>query len=228
MAIRIPFFGMLKTSPLSGILEHYEQIANGMKLIEESIQCYVSSETEGNVCKEFSSLEREVSAIEEHADTIKRYIRNHLPSRLFLPIEKHLFFSYTRMQDDILNHGQNALKWLALRPIEIPEVFQKELVEFLGAVATSVNNLLPALKITIGWIEGNPHERSEIKEHFKAVRLQHKKVTTMQHSLIKNILCDEELDFRTAYQLIHFVEELHKMSHDSEGCADLLRVMIAR
>lgn len=227
MAIRIPFFGALKqSSPLSGLLEHYDQIAKGMNLIDESMECYITGGSDA-VCKDFSALQSEVNAVEEHADTIKRYIRNHLPRSLFLPVEKHLFFSYTRMQDDILNSGQNSLQWLAIRPMAIPEDFQRQLVFYLAEVAKSVNTLKPALENTIAWLSGNALERSEVKAHFKAVRNQHREVTSMQRQLIRNVY-RSELDFKTVYQLIHFVEDLHEMSHCCEGCAELLRVMIAR
>ncbi len=92
MAMRIPVFGLISLrSPMLGLLEHYEQIAKGMELIEGSMECYITSD--GHACQEFSMLQSELNAVEEHADTIKRYIRNHLPSGIFFPVDKHLFFT---------------------------------------------------------------------------------------------------------------------------------------
>lgn len=226
MAVRLPFFGMLSLrSPLHGFLEHYEQIAVGMALIEESMECYISSGS--GVCKEFSALQKEVNDAEEKADTIKRYIRNHLPRSIFLPVEKHIFFSYTRQQDDILDAGQASLQWLAMRDVVVPEKFQHELLVFIDEVSKSVKMLKPCIEGTIAWVNDEGMDREELKVLYRALRAQHHLVTKAMHTLNSRIY-RSDLDFKDIYQLIHFVEHLHKMSHSAEGCVDLLRIMIAR
>ncbi|MDR2489440.1 MAG: DUF47 family protein [Desulfovibrio sp.] len=226
MALRIPFFGLISPrSPFLGLLEHYEQIAIGMALIEESMGCYISGGSEGD--KECSDLQREVNEAEEKADTIKRYIRNHLPRSLVLPVEKHIFFNYTRQQDDILDAGQAGLQWLAMRSVVVPEVFQRDLLYFLDAVSSCVKMLKPAIEDTIAWVNDEGVDRDDVKQRYRAVRRQHKKVTGMMHELNAKLYCSS-MDFKDIYQLMQFVEKLHSMSHGAEGCADLLRVMLAK
>ena len=227
MALRIPFFGLISLrSPLLGLLEHYEQIALGMTLIEDSMECYISGGGNSG-CKEFAALQSEVNEAEEKADTIKRYIRNHLPRSIVLPVDKHIFFSYTRQQDDILDAGQASLQWLAMRDVVVPEVFQRDLLYFLDAVSTCVKMLKPAIEETIAWVNDEGVDREAVKQRFRTVRQQHKKVTNMMHELNAK-LYRSDMDFKDIYQLIHFVEKLHAMSHSVEGCADLLRVMLAK
>lgn len=226
MAVRLPFFGMLSLrSPLHGFLEHYEQIAVGMALIEESLECYVSGGSK--VCKEFSALQKEVDKAEEKADVIKRSIRNHLPRSIFLPVEKHIFFSYTRQQDDILDAGQSSLQWLAMRDVIVPEEFQHELLVFIDEVSKSVKLLKPCIEGTIAWVNDEGIDREELKSLYRTLRDHHHAVTKAMHRL-NSRLYSSDLDFKDIYQLIHFVEHLHKMSHSAEGCVDLLRIMIAR
>jgi predicted phosphate transport protein (TIGR00153 family) len=227
MAVRIPFFGLISMrSPLLGFLEHYEQIAKGMDLIEESMECYISG-GERSACKDFTALKQEVDEAEEKADAIKRYIRNHLPRSIFLPVEKHLFFSYTHQQDDILDWGQTCLQWLAMRDVNVPEIFQRDLIFFLGEVSKSVKMLRPAIEGTIDWVNDEGIDREELKTRYRDVRSQHNLVTEKMHAL-NSKLFRSDLEFKDIYQLIHFVEHLHKMSHSAEGCVNLLRVMIAR
>lgn len=228
MAIRIPFFGLISLrSPLEGILEHYEQIARGMALIEETMECYILGSDGATVCKEFNALVREVNEVEAKADTIKRNIRNHLPRNIFLPVDKEVFFSYTRMQDEILNAGQDSLQWLALRDVVVPELVQRDLLYYLGEVAKCVELLKPAIEGTLTWVEAENIDREAIKDKIRAVRHQHNIVTDMMHDLTAKIY-RSDLDFKDIYQLIRFVERLHKMSHSTENCVDLLRVMIAK
>ena len=227
MTVRLPFFGLISLrSPLLGLLEHYEQIDRAMDLIGESMECYISGGGHAG-CKEFTALQTEVNEAEEKADVIKRYIRNHLPQSIFLPVEKHIFFSYTRQQDDILDAGQASLQWLAMRDVVVPEVFQRELLYFLDAVSTSVKMLKPAIEGTIAWVNDEGVDRDDVKHLFRSVRRHHNKVTNMMHELNGKIY-RSNMDFKDIYQLIHFVEKLHTMSHSVEGCADLLRVMIAK
>lgn len=226
MAVRLPFFGMLSLrSPLYGFLEHYEQIVVGMALIEESMECYIGNNS--GACKEFGALQQELDKAEEKADSIKRYIRNHLPRSIFLPVEKHIFFSYTRQQDDILDAGQASLQWLAMRDVIVPEKFQHELLIFIDEVSKSVQKLKPCIEGTISWVNDEEMDREELKVLYRAVRTQHQTVTKAMHAL-NSRLYSSDLDFKDIYQLIHFVEHLYKMSHSAEGCVDLLRIMIAR
>lgn len=227
--IRLPFFGLLTNrSPMKGLLEHYEQIAIGMNLIGESMECFIGYGSAGSQCKEFHSLINEVNEVEDKADQIKRDIRNHAPRGLILPVDRVVFFNYTRQQDDILDAGQDSLYWLAMRPMTIPEVFQKKLIYYIDDVANTIKLLKPALESTIALITGDVIDREEVKQHYRAVRSNHKKVSKTQNELIPLVFTSEDMGFKEIYQLIHFIKQLHNMSHSAEGCADLLRVMIAK
>lgn len=227
--IRLPFFGMLTNrSPMMGLLEHYEQISIGMRLIGESMECFIGYGSAGSECKEFQSLIKEVNEVEDKADQIKRDIRNHAPRGLILPVDRVVFFNYTRQQDDILDAGQDSLYWLAMRPMNIPEVFQKKLIYYLDDVSSSIKLLRPALEGTIALVTGEVVDREEVKSYYRAVRANHKLVSKGQNDLIPMVFNSDDMGFKEIYQLIHFIKQLYSMSHSAEGCADMLRVMIAK
>lgn len=222
----MPFFGLVRHehSPMQGLIEHYEQIAKGMGLIEESMECYIT----GGSCKEFSMLMREVDEVEDHADKIKRNILNHLPRALFMAVDKTLFINYTRSQDNILNAGQEALNWLGMRRMPIAEEFQKELIFFLYKVSTAIGLLRPALEATVGLLHGDGKlDRLATKNTYRAIRVQQREVFREKNRIVSNMY-SSSLEFKDIYQLIHFVDALYAMSHSAEGCADILRAMIAR
>jgi len=224
MSLKIPFFGLLaKRSPMDGLVEHYDKIAECIAAIDDSLECYVS----GGVCREFEELTRAVDEIENHADSIKRNIRNHLPKGLFMAVEKPLFLSYTKSQDNILDSAQDALHWLAMRPVPIPEDVQKDLIYLLDAVARCTVLLGPALKSTIALIHGESLDREGTKECYRKVRAERNNVRKLKNELQSKIY-DKDIDFKDIYQLIHFVDCLDKMGHDTENCAENLRSMIAR
>lgn len=224
MSLRIPFFGLIaKRNPMDGLVEHYDKIAECVATIDESLECYVS----GGVCREFEELTRTIDDIENQADIIKRNIRNHLPKGLFMAVEKPLFLNYTKSQDNVLDDAQDALHWLAMRKVAIPEEIQKDLIYLLDAVARTTVLLGPALKATIALIHGESLDREGTKVCYRKVREARDVVRKFKNDLQKKIY-GMDIDFKDIYQLIHFVDCLDKMGHDTENCADHLRAMIAR
>jgi hypothetical protein len=222
--MRLPFFGMLASkSPLEGLNEHYDKVKEGVNVVQDSMECLV----EGRACEDFRVLASKMDKIENEADKIKRKIRNHLPRRLFMPVDKTLFLNYTKSQDNILDDAQVAMHWLAMRRIEVPETHKPEVIGMIEDVAEMAELLEPALNMTIGLINTEHLDREGTKEKYRAVRSKRHRVFKNKNQLISNIY-NSDLDFKDIYQLIHFVEALDDMSHNMENCADILRSMIAR
>jgi len=222
--MRLPFFGLLTTrSPLDGLVKHFKKIKECTDIVKESMECYVA----GGACREFMELAKQVDEVENHADTIKRNIRNQMPRRLFMPVDKTLFLNYTKAQDNILDDAQEAMQWLAMRRVNIPEKFQKEIIDLIDDVTTATSMLGPALTATIRLIYMQHVDREGTKGQYQAVRAQRHKIFKAKNALVSEIY-NSDMDFKDIYQLIHFVERLDAMSHNAENCADILRAMIVR
>lgn len=220
-----PFFGLLsKRSPLMELLGHYAIIKDGVSLISDSIECYIGGKQS---CKEFGQLLDEVDTFEDKADKVKRTIRNHLPIGLLMPVDKTLFFNYTRSQDNILDEGQEALHWLAMRRVSIPDLFKSHLLAAVSESLDTVAKLQPALDATVNLLVSSRGSRKETKEFIRGVRAQHKSARQTCQEAVAAIYASD-VDFKDIYQLMHFLQGLQSMSHNTEGCADLLRSMIAR
>lgn len=225
MLIRIPFLGISSRAPLEGLLAHYEPIVKGLTVIERALKGYLHD----GASRGFMALTAELDSLEAEADKIKRHARNHLPRGLFMAVDKTLYLNYSRSQDDVMDQAQDALHWLAMRQVDMPEAMGGELKEFLADVVKTVMLLRPALEGTIALLhrEARDAGRKAVKERIHAVREQHMKVSKARFRLVGAIY-DSPLDFKDIYQLIHFVDCLRGMSHSAEGCADILRAMIAR
>jgi predicted phosphate transport protein (TIGR00153 family) len=169
----------------------------------------------------------EIDKLEEQADKIKRRIRNHLPRAFFMEVDKTIFLDFTSRQDNILDAAQESLSWLGMRQIRIPDAFHPALLAFKEEVNVTVGALKPALENTIRLVYGESALRPETKEKFRFVRSRHIKVSRLKADLVAGIY-NSDMDFKDIYQLIKFVECLHAMSHNAEGCANSLRAMIAR
>lgn len=222
--MKLNFFGLLtQKSPMERLLEHYEKIQQSVDIISESLECYIL----GGQCVEFKTMQNNLNELESEADKIIRYIRNHLPRGLFMPVDKVLFLSYTSQQDDILDAAQEAFDWLSMRTMVIPEAFQKELIYLVDDVGNMVNLLGPALKDTVSLVHLENLDREGTKEQYRKIRDKRHEVSKFKNVLIGNMY-RSEFDFKDIYQLIHFTERMYSMCHSCSKCVEILRSMIAR
>ena len=224
MSLRLPLFGILPLrSPIEALATHYDLIYQGSALIEESLTHYI----EGGTSRTFLSIQQSVDEIENEADKVDRSIRNHLPRGLFLAVDRGMFLSYISRQDTILDAAQQSLDWLSMRPVPIPEQFQADLALLVRETQKTVTALGPALRTFIDFISGENYDRVEVKAACREVRNQHRHLSHLSHQATADVY-NTDMDFKDIYQLIHFVERLYHMSHSTEGCANILRAMIAR
>lgn len=213
----------LSRKPMLGLLDHYEPVAKGMAVLEEALSGYLTK----GMSRGFQVLAAEMDRVEAQADKIKRTVRNHLPHSALMAVDKTLFLNYTRGQDNILDLAQDALHWLGMRPMTVPEPFRPGLMDLVGKVNATVTLLKPAITATLGLVHGDPVNRAETKEIFHDIRRRHTAAAKVKHKLVAEVY-NQDADFKDIHQLIHFIEFIHEMSHNAEGCGDILRAMIAR
>lgn len=222
--MRFNFFGLLtQKSPMERLLEHYDKIQQSVEIINESLECYIG----GGQCVEFKTLQSSLNDLESQADKIIRYIRNHLPKSLYMPVDKVLFLSYTSAQDDILDNAQEALNWLSMRTMIIPEDFQKEMIYLVDDVGNMVYLLGPALKDTVSLVHLENLDRDGTKDQYRKIRDKRHEIFRAKNALIRKMY-SSEIDFKDIYQLIHFTEKMYSMCHSCSKCVEILRSMIAR
>ena len=208
---------------LPGLLDHYQPIGRGMALLDEALKrSLIDGQDTG-----FKVLAGEIDILEAEADKIKRRIRNHLPAAVFMAVDKTLFLNYTRTQDNILDAVQEAVTWLGLGGFEMPTELGAAMTESVALAGRTVEMLRPALADAIDFVLTGKADRGEVKARMHEIRLQHIKVMRAKRALISAAYASG-LDFSRVYQIIRFVEYVYRASHSAEGCADLLRAMLAR
>lgn len=78
--------------------------------------------------------------LESKADSLKKEIRLHLPSRLLLPIDRGDFIGLLKSQDQIANTAKRLSNLIYYRKMQFPEQIAKNLLNFvqLGIDATKL------------------------------------------------------------------------------------------
>ncbi len=217
------FLGPRRKDYLPGLLDHYRPIARGMALLEEALKYSLARRPELG----FKVLAGEIDILEAEADKIKRRIRNHLPAGGLMVVDKTLFLSYTGSQDNILDAVQEAVTWLDLAPFDVPPPLALAITESVVEAARTVDMLRPALAGFIELVLAAKGDRGDLKERIEDIRRQHIKVVKARRMLYAAAY-GAAMDFGRAYQVLQFVDHVYQASHSAEGCADILRAMLAR
>ncbi|WP_028575749.1 DUF47 domain-containing protein [Desulfonatronovibrio hydrogenovorans] len=217
------FKSLIRRSPMEKLLDHYQAIQDSVGVINDALQCYIQN----GQCVEFKSLQHQLNDLESGADAIIRDIRNNLPHSILLPVNKVLLLNYTTAQDNILDSAQEALNWLSLKVIPVPEQFIKDLTLLVDEVGEAVHQLGPALKDTVALLHLEDLDRENAREQFRRIRIKKDLVFKRKHTLNKEIF-NSDLEFSETYLLHHFIERMYSMSQSCGKCAEILRSMITR
>ena len=208
---------------LAGLLDHYAPVARSLNVLDEAFGRYRRKSAD----RGYQVLASQIDVLEGEADRIKRRVRNHLPPAALMVVDKTLFLTYTRHQDNILDAAQEALTWLGMGEPDLPADVVDLFEEYQARVKKTVRRLKPALAETITFLLESVPDRAGLKRRFHEVRVRHQKSGRVRRDLL-GALFALPADFREVYRLLRYMECLERMSHEAEACADTLRAMIAR
>ncbi|WP_300162195.1 DUF47 family protein [Solidesulfovibrio sp.] len=217
------FLGPRRQDYLPGLLDHYRPVARGMALLHEALKHALEKRPD----KGFRVLVSETDILEAEADKVKRRIRNHLPPAFLMVVDRTLFLDYTRRQDNILDAVQEAVTWLHLAPFDAPAPLAQAMLVSVEEAVGTVALLQTALAGAVEFILHGRGDRGTVKGRMQDIRAQHLKVVKAKRGLIAAAYASG-MEFGRVYQIIRFVEYVYRASHNAEGCADILRAMMAR
>jgi predicted phosphate transport protein (TIGR00153 family) len=223
LPVCLRFLGPRRQVYLTGLLDHYRPVAWGMSLLREALDHAVAKRPDTG----FKVLAGEIDTLEAEADKVKRHIRNHLPVAWLMVVDKTLFLDYTRHQDNILDAVQEAATWLALAPFDVTPELAAAISTAVATASETVTLLHTALSAVVEHILKRQGDRDVVKSAIQAIRGQHLRVVQAKRALIGAAYASD-MDFGRVYQVIRFVEYVSRASHNAEGCADILRAMLAR
>ena len=113
-------------SPFKPLREHMEKVLESVTPLPEFFQALYRDDRVN-----LKALRIAVFEAEEAADKIKNEIRNHLPHRLFMPINRRDFLAVLDMQDNIADTAQDIVSLLELRRMALPEDMRDDLTAYV-------------------------------------------------------------------------------------------------
>ena len=215
-----------RKSPFSQLLEHMEKVRECISILGDGLIRYYKGDY-----KDFSKMAKKVSEIEHEADLIKSNIRNHLPTHLFMPVDKGKFMWALREQDAILDHAENLAKMLDMRHTKIPKELQEVFIEHAKLVMKTVKAMEDAVGNIRDLVETSfvKREREQTKQFIYKVHEFEWKADEKKYEMTKGIYkLEKKLDPMDVYHLLKISDWVDDIADHAENVADWLRAMIAK
>jgi predicted phosphate transport protein (TIGR00153 family) len=114
-------------SPFALLQDHMGKVSECIHCLEPFFQALIS----GNEKKQ-NSIADEISRLEHQADITKNEIRNHLPTSMFLSIDRATFLEMLALQDSIADSAEDISVLITLRPMKLLKTFEEPFLKFLA------------------------------------------------------------------------------------------------
>jgi len=215
-----------RKSPFGQLLEHMGKVKECTDILGKGLIKYFKGDYKG-----FSDLAEKVSLIEHEADDIKRNLRNHLPTSLFMPVDKGKFMWALREQDKILDHAENLVKMLDMRRTKIPKELQEGFISHVKLVMKTVDAMQDAVGNIKDLVETSfvKREREQTKKYIYKVHELEWKADQKKYEMTQGIYnLEKKLDPMDVYHLLKISDWVDDIADHAENVSDWLRAMIAR
>ena len=215
-----------RKSPFDSLLEHMCKVKECIDILGKGLVDYYKGDFSN-----FSDVAKKVSKIEHEADLIKSNLRNHLPSFVFIPVDKGKFLWALREQDAILDHAENLSRMLDMRHTKIPKPLQGVFIEHVKLVVKTVEAMEDAVGNLCDLIETSfvKREREQTKEFIYKVHEFEYKADEKKYEMTKGIYkLEKKLNPMDVYHLLKIADWVDDIADHAENVADWLRAMIAK
>ncbi len=215
-----------RKSPFGQLLDHMGKVRECIDILGDGLLKYYKGDYES-----FSKLTERVSNIEHEADIIKRNLRNHLPSTLFMPVDKGKFMWALREQDKILDHAENLARMLDMRHTKIPKELQDVFIKHATFVMKTVSAMENAVENIRDLVETSfvKREREQTKELIRKVHKYEWEADQKKYEMTKGIYkLEKKINPMDTYHLLKIADWVDDIADHAENVADWLRSMIAR
>jgi hypothetical protein len=218
--------GLFARSPFGSLASHAERVHEAVELLTPLFEAF----TEGR-WEETQKVYERISKLEHKADVIKNEIRDHLPSSLFLPVDRGDLLRFLKEQDGIADRAEDVAVLLVMRRTTTPAVMRAGVLDFVTyLVSTSAAWLAAAKELTI--LQEASFTGPEVE---KAVQ-RAKEISDMEWEADKRQAALSEVMFENEAEIgavgvvmwMNILRELGGVANHAENTADVLRLMLAK
>ncbi len=223
MSIVQELFG---ASPFGPLLQHTEKVHECVKLIEPLMQAVIEEDYE-----RVHELQDKVSKLEYEADQIKHKIREQLPRRYFLPVEREDLERFLHTQDSVADSVEDFAVVLYIRNTRIHPDLSDEFMDFVRQVLTVSETLMEAGQKMENLAETSfgGSEAKAVIEKVGGLGEEEWKADRMERKLSRHIYqLEEDLGPVTILFYEKMLRALSAVANAAENTGEFLRTMIVK
>jgi predicted phosphate transport protein (TIGR00153 family) len=213
-------------SPFGPLVGHTQKVHACVKLVKPLLTAMIEEKHE-----EVHRLQDQVSKLEYEADILKHEIREQLPRRYFLPVERRDLDRFLSCQDRIADGVEDFAVILLIRETKVHPDLREDFQAFADQVVKVCDILLAAAEELVHLAETafGGAEADSVLERIEDLGQEEWKSDRMQREMsIKMYKLESELDPMTIVFYEKMMRALSSIANEAENTGDLLRTMIVK
>jgi predicted phosphate transport protein (TIGR00153 family) len=223
MRALIELFGR---SPFGPLVEHMLKVKECVEQVGPLFRALVE--------RDYGEVERIaalISQLEHNADEIKNKVRDLLPRRYFLPVQRSDVLSFLKEQDAMADTAEDVAVLLTMRLMEVPPESESALIGLVDRVLETCALAFDASSEFKTLLEsgfGGP-EAEKVSRMAEQVSLKEWEADRMQMEIARHLFTVEDRMQPVSMAVwIQIFGELGNLANHAENTADLLRMMISK
>lgn len=217
---------MFGKSPFGPLVEHTKKVHECVEMIKPLMEALIKEDY-----AEIRRLQDKTSKLEFEADNIKHQVREQLPRRYFLPVDRVELDTFLHCQDRIADQAEDFAVILMIRRTKLHPSLQKKFFAFVdqilqvsGTLLTAAIELQNLAEVSFGGAEAKA-----VLDYLKGLGEEEWKADRMARSLSQDIYAlEKELDPLTVVFYEKMLLTLGAIANEAENAGDMLRTMIVK
>lgn len=137
MASKNYFSGIFGPSPVAPLQSHMKLVDQCVSKLVDLFEHMAKGDTDA-----VEEVYHEIAALEQKADDQKHLLREHLPSGLFMPIDRQDLLDSLRVQDLLANRARDIAGIVVGRKLQFPEHASSQAIELVKATVKTCHQAL--------------------------------------------------------------------------------------
>jgi len=217
---------LFRRSPLEALHQHLEKVRECCNQLPLLVKAF----GEQDPVKLRRKVEK-ISDLEHEADIIKNEIREHLPHRMFMPVNRSDILTFLKQEDAIADSVEDIARLMEMRKTSVPPELKNELMKLVDKVLETVTALITACS-RIKALSQSSFSRAEEEKVSELIRVIDRKefeADVIQQNCAKKMFeMEKKIDTISIMFLMRIVGELGSVADHAQDTGDRLRCIIAR
>jgi uncharacterized protein len=217
----IKLFGKSPFAPLQAHIKKVSLCIDKLKLLLEALK--------DNNPDKLHVISKDISKLEHEADLTKNDIRNHLPSTLFMPVNRAAILEILSLQDDFADTAEDIAGLVTLHSLENYHLMQDDFESFFQK---NINTFFLTCKViyefdTLLESSFGGLEARRVKEMIDDLAYKEHELDRQQYHLMKKLFNEDiTTSYKTFYLWTILIREVGSISNLSEKLGNRIRMIL--